>query len=90
MKFPSQNGGGRVGVSQEARRRWFAALLWSAFPGDSMAERARRAAPVLGLTQRQIENLMKGEHDAKLGTVLTVLAICGAERVFDILQGGRR
>lgn len=85
MKFLSRN----AGPSREARRRWFAGLLWSAFPGDSAAEKARRAAPVLGLTPRQVENLLKGEHDAKLGTVLAVLAICGAERVFDIIEGGR-
>lgn len=85
MKFLSRN----AGPSQIARRRWFAGLLWQAFPGDTAAEKARRAAPVLDLTPRQVENLLKGEHDAKLGTVLTVLAITGAERVFDIVQGRR-
>lgn len=91
MKFLSQNASPptrrRPGPDQTARRRWFAGLLWGAFPGDSMAEKARRAAPVLDLTPRQIEKLMKGDHDAKLGTVLAVLTITGAERVFDIITG---
>lgn len=69
------------------RRRWFAALMWKAFPGASAREKAIRAAPALDLTPRQCENLLKMEHDAKLGTVLAVLAIAGAENVFEIIEG---
>lgn len=72
-----------------ARRRWFSALMWRAFPGATLREKALRASPVLGLTPRQCQNLMKGEHDAKLGTVLAVLAIAGAENIFEIIGGGR-
>jgi hypothetical protein len=74
---------------ERSRRRWFADLLWRAFPGASMREKALRASPVLGLTARQIENLMEMRHDAKLGTILMVLAITGAENIFDIVGGAR-
>ena len=74
-------------ADQKSRRRWFSRMMWRAFPGASMREVALRAAPVLDLTPRQCENLIKGEHDAKLGTILAVLAIAGAENVFDIIGG---
>lgn len=83
MKFLSQNGVPDVG----ARRRWFADLLWRTFPGGSKREKALRAAPVLDLTPRQVENLLDGHHDAKLGTILIVLSIAGAENIFDIVGG---
>ena len=71
------------------RRRWFADMMWRAFPGASTREKAERAAPVLNLSVRQCENLMNMVHDAKLGTILCVLALAGAENIFDIV-GGRR
>lgn len=74
-------------VAKEKRRRWFADLIWRTFPGSSMREKAQRAAPVLDLTPRQIENLMRMEHDAKLPTVLAVLALAGAENIFEIIEG---
>lgn len=77
-------------ANSSVRRRWFANLMWKAFPGASIRENALRAAPALDLTPRQCENLMKMEHDAKLGTVLAVLAIAGAENIFDIIHGGDR
>lgn len=77
-------------VAKDKRRRWFADLLWRTFPGASMREKAQRAAPVLDLSPRQIENLMKMEHDAKLPTVLAVLTLAGAERIFDIIEGGEK
>ena len=70
---------------KKKRRRWFAGLLWKAFPGGSMREKAIAAAPVLDLTPRQIENLMKMEHDAKLPQILAVLAIVGSDNIFDII-----
>ncbi|MCA0204325.1 MAG: hypothetical protein LCH92_08285 [Proteobacteria bacterium] len=52
-----------------------------------MREKAQIAGPVLDLSPRQVENLMKMEHDAKLGTVLCVLALAGAENIFEIIEG---
>jgi hypothetical protein len=88
MKFPSQNRAA-MGRARDVtlRRRWFANLLWRAFPGHSAREKAVAAAPVLGLSVKQVENLLNGQHDAKLGTILAVLAIAGAESVFEIIGG---
>lgn len=76
-------------LDETARRRWFADLIWRAFPGDSARAKAQVAAPVLGLTPRQVENLLKGQHNAKLGTILKVLTVAGADAIFDIIEGGR-
>ena len=82
--------GNMSGVSrqfdEERRRRWFSDLLWRAFPGSSVAAKARAAAPALGMSERQVRALMMGEHDAKLGTVLAVLAIAGAESILEIMD----
>lgn len=86
MKLPSHS----AALDTGKRRRWFADLMWRAFPGVSLREKALRAAPVLDLTPRQCENLMKMEHDAKLGTILAVLAIAGAENIFEIIGGGQQ
>lgn len=67
------------------RRKWFASLLWRAFPASSEHELAIRAAPVLDVTPRQVQNWLRGDHDAKLGTILAVLTIAGAENIFDII-----
>ena len=69
------------------RRRWFANLLWRAFPAGSEHELAIKAAPVLDVTPRQVQNWLRGEHDAKLGTILAVLTIAGSENIFDIIGG---
>ncbi|MES2753806.1 MAG: hypothetical protein V4659_04000 [Pseudomonadota bacterium] len=74
-------------IAVDRRRKWFSGLMWRAFPGASMREKALNAAEVLDLTPRQCENLIKGEHDAKLGTILAVLTIAGAESIFDIVGG---
>ena len=85
QKFPAQSA-----VPEEAqRRRWFSNLMWNTFPGKSIRDKAERAAPVLNLSVKQCENLMKMDHDAKLGTILAVLSLAGAENIFDII-GGRK
>jgi hypothetical protein len=62
-------------------RRFFADLLWRAFPADSEQALAARAAPVLGVSERQVRNWLRQEHDAKLTQVLAVLAVAGVELV---------
>lgn len=54
-----------------------------------MREKAMRASPVLDLTPRQCEKLMKMEHDPKLPQICAVLAIAGAENIFEIVAGLR-
>jgi hypothetical protein len=67
-----------------ARQR-FARMLCRAFPGPSEAAIAAKAAPVLGVSSRQVQNWLQCRNDAGVGTVLAVLAIIGAETVFNIL-----
>ena len=68
-------------------RRWFAALMYQAFPGASIREKALAAAPVLDLSPRQCEKLLGMEHDAKITQVMAVLAVAGAESIFEIIEG---
>jgi len=65
-----------------AYRMWFRDLLWRAFPAGSDAARAERAARVLDVSERQVRNWLRCEHDPKLRYVMAVIAIAGAEVVF--------
>lgn len=70
----------------EAERAWFAALLWRAFPAGSENELSERAAPVLGVSARQVRNWLRCEHDARWRDVMKVLAIAGGEVVFRAME----
>lgn len=74
-------------IDQARQRRWFARMLWRAFPGASQRQVALRAAPVLGLSARQVENLLSGDHDPKLPQVLAVMAVLGAECINELIEG---
>lgn len=78
MKSPSRNALDR----ETAYRMWFRDLLWRAFPASSDASRAERAARVLDVSERQVRNWLRCEHDPKLRYVMAVIAIAGAEVVF--------
>lgn len=65
-----------------AYRIWFRDLLWKAFPATSDADRAAKAALILDVSERQVRNWLRCEHDPKLRYVMAVLAIAGAEVVF--------
>lgn len=65
-----------------ASRRWFAAMLWAAFPSPSENDLATKAARVLSVSPRQVKNWLRCEHDASLRYVTAVMAIAGAEVVF--------
>ncbi len=82
MKFPAVSARSVPLTHPKASRRWFAALLWRAFPSRSAGDLAERAAPVLGVSTRQVRNWLDGEHSAALPHVLAVIAIAGAEVVF--------
>ncbi|WP_443069334.1 hypothetical protein [Sulfitobacter sp. EhC04] len=80
----------RTGRDQaEASRKWFAALLWRAFPTHSEADLALRAARVLDVSPRQVTNWLRCNNDASLRYVMAVMAIAGAEVVFDKIEGRR-
>ena len=75
MKYPAQN-------SRSRPRRWFRDLLWRAFPARSERDLAAKAAPILDVSERQVRNWLREEHDPGLTVVLKVMAIAGAEVVF--------
>ena len=72
---------------RSASRRWFAALLWRAFPAPSEHDLSLKAARVLDVSPRQVRNWLRCDHDAGLSYVLAVMAIAGAEVVFDRIEG---
>lgn len=79
VKNPAQT----VAVSKDTARERFAALLWRAFPAPSERALARRAAVVLGVSERQVINWLRCDHDAACSYVFAVMAIAGAEIVFE-------
>jgi len=62
-------------------RRRFRDLLWRAFPSDSERALAQRAAPVLGVSERQVINWLREEHGASVDHVWKVIVLAGAEVV---------
>jgi hypothetical protein len=90
QKNLSQNGlrsdfsGGR---HKSLSRRWFASLLWAAFPGASEREVARMGAPVLGVSERQIINWLRCDNDAALSYVTAVMVLAGVEFALDGVRG---
>lgn len=83
MKNPAQNARGvNSGDAVAASRRWFAALLWRAFPSPSERELAEKAARVLEVSPRQVRNWLRCEHSAAWHYVAAVMAIAGVELVF--------
>lgn len=74
-----KNLAGNFGDHERASRRWFAGLLWRAFPAASENELAGRAAKVLNVSERQVRNWLRGENDASLKYVTAVALIAGVE-----------
>ena len=77
------------GQHKNMSRKWFAALLWRAFPAASNTEVARLGAPVLGVSERQIINWLNCENDAALSYVTAVMVLAGVECALDGVRGGR-
>ena len=70
-----------------ASRRWFAGLLWRAFPAPSAAALAERAHKVLGVSERQVRNWLDERNDAGLSHITAVMLIAGCEVVFRQIEG---
>ncbi|EBA17425.1 hypothetical protein RSK20926_06802 [Roseobacter sp. SK209-2-6] len=70
-------------------RKWFAELLWVAFPSQSERELRAEASRTLGCSERQVGNWLNCENDASLSVVVSVLIVAGAEVVFQKLEGGK-
>ncbi|MEM9211804.1 MAG: hypothetical protein AAGA63_09980 [Pseudomonadota bacterium] len=69
-----------------ASRRWFASMLWRAFPSTSEHELSQKAATALDVSPRQVTNWLRCNNDASLSYVLAVIAIAGAEVVFEKME----
>jgi len=86
MKFTACNSDYRTFLSGHVSRRIFARMLWAVFPGRSENDVAERAAMALGLSKRQVQNLLRCEHDAKLRQIFAVIAILGFEQAMSFIQ----
>ncbi len=64
---------------ETASRRWFAALLWRAFPSPSEHDLSLKAARALDVSPRQVKNWLRGNNDASLKYVTAVALIAGVE-----------
>lgn len=53
-----------AGCQMMATRRFFAAALWRAFPSPSEHDLALKAAAVLNVSPRQVQNWLRCEHSA--------------------------
>lgn len=77
---------------EEAERAWFAGLLWRAFPeARSENELAELAAEVLTsdrrpVTARTVRNWLRCENSPHFRYVLRVIALVGAEAVFQVID----
>lgn len=69
--------------------QWFAGLLWRAFPAHSENEVAEKAGRALGVSARQVKNWLRCENSPAWKYVSGVLLICGAEIVFQRIEGRR-
>lgn len=78
--------------AEEAERAWFAGLLWKAFPeAQSENELAALAAEVLTSDGRRIDprtvrNWLRCENTPHFRYVIRVLALAGAESLFQIID----
>jgi hypothetical protein len=77
---------------EEAERDWFAGLLWKAFPdATSENELAEWAAEALTddkrpVTPRTVRNWLRRDNSPHFRYVLRVIALVGAESVFQLLD----
>ncbi|WP_438939119.1 hypothetical protein [Cereibacter sphaeroides] len=70
-----------------ASRKRFARLLWRAFPATSERDLAAKAAPVLGVSERQVKNWLRCENDAALRHVVAVMTLACGEEIFSLIEG---
>jgi hypothetical protein len=77
-----------TGAQADVARAWFARALWAAFPGPSEAAVAKAAHRRLGVSERQVRNWLRCEHDAGLRHVAAVIMISGEDAVLPLLARG--
>ena len=77
---------------EDAEREWFASLLWKAFPdAHSENELAELVADVLTtdrrpVTGRTVRNWLRCENSPHFRYILRVIALVGAECLFQIID----
>jgi hypothetical protein len=64
----------------------------TAFPGQlSVKARAEKAAPFLGITPRQVENILNGRHDGKSlhleWLLFRLMPVIGIEKLAQLIEG---
>lgn len=80
---------------EQAERRWFANLLWKAFPeARSENHLAELVADVLTddrrpVTPRAVRNWLREENTPHFRYVIRALALAGTESLFDMLDQRR-
>lgn len=85
MKIPSRNAPVDF-LESDIGSRTLSRLLWAAFPGRSETEVAERASLVLGVTEKQARNWLRGIHDAKARHVMALIAIIGFEKAMGLIE----
>ena len=79
-------------IPEETERKWFAGLLWKAFPeATSFEELADLVAEVLTTEQRSVNpktvrNWLNLDHTPHFRYVIRVIAMAGAESLFEIID----
>lgn len=71
-----------------ASRRWFARLLWRAFPGPSEHEVAQQASRALGVSPRAVTYWLRGQNSAALQYVTATMLIAGLELALGTMAAG--
>lgn len=83
-------------TAEEAERRWFAEILWKAFPeARSENQLAGLVAEVLTterrpINPRTVRNWLRCENSPHFRYVMRVLALAGAEGLFDLFDPEER
>lgn len=77
---------------EEIERKWFAGLLWAAFPeANSQEELADLVAAALATDSRPVNpktvrNWLNLDHAPHFRYVIRVIAMAGAESLFDLID----
>lgn len=77
-------------VDSFAYRRWFADLLWVAFPSGSEHELCQVASRALGVHVRTVKNWLILRNDAPWTVVAKVMLIARVEPIFQKIEGKRQ
>lgn len=83
MKNLTRNG---IDVEEKAAK-WFSDLLWNAFPADSEAQVAMKAAKALEVSEKQVRNWLRHSNSPAWKFVFKALIAEGVEIVAQKIEG---